>query len=423
MGIGITASIKTPGLFKEKTRKSIKAYFEGLPSIVPGQDVHVFEDEDGFQARLVPFEENVFVRFEENKTVISAKTNSAGPGYHAYFVNVLDELIRKTGTKHENVNIEDETDYYSSRDFGALQSSMKEWAVGLAGMLVDYYGGQDNKNLAVSLPLDQTPVSEDGFVCYPLGYLDEITFRKMRREEDLETILPRFFLWWDDGQTADFYRKTALMMMWQEINWLPPLAMEEGGPGDGAYRSALACLEKAWAIDETLDYPEAEWLEIAELIGDKELFETLKGRFPEAPGREPAIGFLRGWVSSMLPAGWRIEHPGKMYFDDSDGSVWWDDDLTLRVSILSFQPQDGKKSDPKETLRIINRDGSYEPFELKNKETPAVIKTEQIEEDGKSLWQTSLNASTGNTLLLASLYYAEKETESLALKICKSLSA
>ena len=423
MGLGITMSIPTTGLFKEKTLKKIRMYFEGVAPVVPGRDVYIYEDDGGFQVRLVPFEENVFVQFEENQAVVSAKTNSAGPGYHAYFVDVLDSLVRETGAKLSSENVEDETDYYAVRDFNALQDSMAAWAVSLANLLVENYGGQDYKNLAVSMPLEQTPVSEHGFVCYPLGYLDEVTFRKMQRKENLETILPRFFLWWDQGPTADFYRKAALSIMWQDINWLPPLVTDEGSVYDTAYRSALACLEKAWALDETLAYPESEWIEMAALLGDEALSETLKRRFPQGSQKEPTIGFLRGWVNSLLPAGWRIEHPGMMYFDGSDGSVWWNDELTLRVSVLSFQPGEGETSDPNETLRSVHKDEPFEPFILKNKNVPAKILTEQIEEDGKTLWQMTLIAASGNTLLIATQYYADKETENLALKICGSLAA
>ena len=423
MGLGITMNIPTMGIFKEKTRKKIRAYFEELPSVVPGQDVRVYEDDEGFQVRLVPFEENVYVRFEENAAVISARTNSAGPGYHAYFVGVLDNLARETGAKLSADSVDDETEYYASRDFLGLQGSMTAWASSLANVVIENYGGRDYKNLAISMPLEQTPVSEDGFVCYPLGYLDELTFRKMQRKEDLGTIMPRFFLWWDEGLTADFYRKAALSMMWQEVNWLPPIAAEDGRVDDSVYRSVLACLEKAWALDGTLAYPEAEWIEMAGLVGDEALCEALNRRFPEAAGKEPEIGFLRGWVNSMLPAGWRIEHPGKMYFDGTEASVWWNDDLTLRVSVISFQPQEGGIADPNETLSLVSADEPFEPFPLKDKNVPAKILTKQIEEEGELLWQTVLHAVSGNTILIATLYYAERETESLALKICGSLSA
>lgn len=421
MGLGITMNVPTKGLFRDKMRNGMRAYFEGLPSVVPGQSVRVYPDDHGIQIRLVPFEDNVYVQFEDTVAVISARTNSAGPGYHAYLVGVLDGLVRQTGAKLTAAAVKDETGYYADRDFQALQGSMAAWAVSVANAIIEKVG-QGHQNLAVSMPLEQIPVTDGRVVSYPLGYLDEPTLRSIQRQEDLRTILRQFFLWWDEGLTADFFRKAALSIMWQDINWLPPLTGDDGSVDDGAYQSVLACLEQAWAFDTALSYPEAEWLEAAKLIGDDDLVTTLMGRFPDAVKKEPEIGFLRGWVNSMLSAGWYIEHPGKMYFDGSDRWVWWDDDLTIRVSVLSFQPAGGGDVDPDETLGQLGREEPFEVLALKDKKVSAKVLTKTTEEEGEMLWQTVLIAAHGNTVLMSTLYYADKALESLALRICRSLS-
>ena len=63
--------------------------------------------------------------------LVSAKTSSAGPGYHAFFISCLDQIEKRLGlawnwSEDERVGGEptDETCHALSRDFSALQSDM-----------------------------------------------------------------------------------------------------------------------------------------------------------------------------------------------------------------------------------------------------------------------------------------------------------
>src|SRR5687767_9591483 len=118
MGLGIN--------IKAKLNKAIpfSTIQDCISNTTPGlfKDFLSFsENENGFYVTLHPCEETVSFEYANGNLICSAKTNSVGPGYHAYLV----ELLEKVGTELQipwTWNLEegedyylDETDYYSHR--------------------------------------------------------------------------------------------------------------------------------------------------------------------------------------------------------------------------------------------------------------------------------------------------------------------
>ena len=91
MGLGFTMCFPV-GNGANTSKEYYEKYFSGLSSVVPEWNTIFSSDDEGFRLKLVPFEENVYGNWEDGQLRISARTNSAGPGYHAYLIDVMDKL-------------------------------------------------------------------------------------------------------------------------------------------------------------------------------------------------------------------------------------------------------------------------------------------------------------------------------------------
>src|SRR5688572_6592187 len=118
LGIHIKAEINKPSQFS-KIQRTITENTSGLFT----DFLSFSESENSLYVTLHPCEETVSFEYANDSLICSAKTNSVGPGYHAYLV----ELLEKVGTELQipwTWNLEegeehylDETDYYRHRDF------------------------------------------------------------------------------------------------------------------------------------------------------------------------------------------------------------------------------------------------------------------------------------------------------------------
>lgn len=423
LGISVTAPL---GFLKSRTTNKIKNYFNSLSSPVPHRQVSVYDQGEQMQVSLFPFEENVYVTFDKNTVTISAKTNSAGPGYHAHVVALIDDLAAKTGLKVTASSVEDETGYYADRDFGALQDSMFDWLEALSYNVMEQCGNSNYTGLSICMPLEITPAAEDYFASYPLGYLDEgylervINAKKSGDCHEKEAVCSQFFIWWSPSMDAEFYKKCALATMWADIQWIPP----HGDAETALYDSALTCLEKAYERDPHLAYPVQEWMELAALREDAALSATLAERFgPRDPGYVSNLGFMRGNVNCLFANGWRLTRPGAMRYEFDEANVWWDDTRTIRASVLTVAPKDGVV-DNQALLADVGQDEDYVPYDgLKNKDIAAKILHQPTKENGEDVFLTCLLAAYNNQLLILSVYYENPEEKPWAQSVCASITA
>jgi hypothetical protein len=409
MGLGF--SMKLPaGRLAKKSRKQYEQYFGSLKPVIPDWNpVSTFEDA-GFLVKLVPFEEEIYGTWENGDLRISAKTSSAGPGYHAYLVDLID------GLGVAPLEVKDDTGYYDARNYSALQDEMSGWLRILSEQLIKMGdSGQDYAALSVSLRIDGFPEATGHFACCPLGYYEREFVEMALSGQNLG---PEFFVWWNQQQDALFYRNAALCQILSDVNWLMPRSSGERL----SVSSALGCLEIAFGLDPYLAYPAAEWLELARLSGDAALAEAIRSRFG-AVG-QATLGYNRGIISSEMH-GWRFSHSGMMHAefeDEGETYVHWDGKRTIRVSSLTVEFNGNPPNKSEMLLASATAKESYEPFRLRNADIPAKILHKQIEENGKPLWSTSLNAAMENELLVMSLYYEDEADREWALGVCASVA-
>ena len=412
MGLGFSMWFPL-GLNKKKAKERYIEFFQNLSSVVPNWDTSSFFDDEGFWVKLVPFEEEIYGEWKDGKLCVSARTNSAGPGYHAYLIDLLD------GIGIAPLKVEDETGYYQDRNFTLLQEEMTNWLKVLGGNILEMSEDGENKNLAVSLSTDWYPVTE-GFTNCPLGHFEKDFFKRMMNGEDTGS---EFFIWWNRPQDAAFFKNCAMNLIWCENNWLPP----ETDPEANIIAATLGCLEKAYALDPGLGYPLAEWSELAQLWKTKgyEPMSDALERLRSSSGDigEPRCGYKRGQIIQNI-RGWHLTRSGMMHYEqDENSDIWWDDDLTIRTSIISVR-FDKKVANKSEALlnSVTEEEEDCEPFTLRTPEIAACIQHTQIEEDGELFFQTRLFAALDNELMLMSLYYPDAKDRQRAIDVCASVT-
>ena len=415
MGLGFTIYFPIDDT-KNIGKDYYENYFAALPSIIPNWSARFFTDSNGFRLQLVPFEEDVYGSYENGTLCISAKTNSAGPGYHAYLIDVLDELD-VVPTK-----VYDETKYYEHRDFDLLQKNMMNWLRGLSNQLLEMTASGEYNNLAVCLPIDCVPESSEHLANCPLGYFDIDFFEKAVNNVPVG---PKFFLWWHKPQDALFFHNTALHLIWCKNNWLPP----ETDAEHEIIAATLACLEKAYTLNPSLNYPMPEWKELTTLAGCNSEFESVYAekiatyQTQHGIDMQASLGYTHGNVCQN-ENGWRFTRSGKMHFDreDDGGAVWWDDERTIRLTILSVAFKEDVQNKSESLLHSATKNESgCEPFSLRNSEIAACIQHTQIEENGEPLFQTRLTAALDNELCILSLFHTNEADRDWALHVCASV--
>ena len=374
-----------------------------VPEWLPGRMVH----ENGFQIKLVPFEEDIHGTWENGRLCVSARTNSAGPGYHAYLVEVLD------GLGIAPLEVEDETGYYESRDFGLLRSAITQWLQGVSAKVLELSVSGQYSNIAISLSTDTVPENTGHLACCQIGYCEREFFDRAHRGEPLGA---DFFVWWNNGRDALFFKNAALHLLWCEFNWLPPVTDRERE----TCAAVLACLTRAQALQPGLELPGAAWLEVARLAGEEALAQTLRSRYGDTD--KVRIGYNQGLISHSI-RGWRATFSGMMHSDMAqEGPVWWDDTRTIRTRTMEVEWKEGASPDSAALLRDAVGDADCEPFPLRCGEITACIQHTLIEEESVPLHLTRLTAAQDNELLFLFLFYTNPADRDWATDVCRSVT-
>ncbi|MCL1992097.1 MAG: hypothetical protein FWG66_04025 [Spirochaetes bacterium] len=407
-----------------RTKKAhYEQFFKNLPPPVPEWEPLCRFNETDFSVRLAPFTEAILGEWTNGELHISAKTNGAGPGYHAYLIELMDTIDMQPS------RVDDQTGYYKTRDFAELQNHMEAWLHATSHTVVNIMEqSEEVENLTVSFPSNWMPVFSGDKVACPLGYFEK-SFFESAKAGDL--VGHAFFIWWNKEQDALFFRNAAFSLMLCEINWLEAFTDLEAQ----MIGSALESLEKAYALDPGLDYPVAEWLELAQLARPAEqaepsdddagddLVQTIKSRFTNIG--KPAWGYKRGMITSYIN-GWGFNHNGKMHLDvTEDGSVaFWQEGRGMRITCANAGLEGGIKRSKEEIMAGITKtqEGTLVPFPLKN---PDIISTilhkEEVAEGGEKIFSTMHMAIYNSEILLLSFYYKDKADRKWATDISATL--
>ncbi len=233
----------------------------------------------------------------EGEVEVIANTTSAGPGYHQYVCDFIDELAAQFRIRWEAPDEADQTGYFVSRDRVDLEERMLQWLGAVAERLVSHEGSGDS--IAVSMSMDHQFDAGTAIVT-PLG-------PRTREWAEATARAPEsgsgFFAWWDEGDTGRTRRDRALARMWAALRWSEPRSEDE------ARLIALTLHDLGMALekDPDLEMPWREWLELGALVGEEPRSRRLIEERASA-----AEGGSAHRVSAPAGAGGasrRMEHP------------------------------------------------------------------------------------------------------------------
>jgi hypothetical protein len=315
-------------------RELAEAFRAGAIEAAPAlaQYARVQSAEDEWLVRLHPAEEELRITLTEpGRLQLSARTNGAGPGYHAFVVDLMDraaERMRLSWSADSESG--DETGYFEARDFEALQARMLAWLRAVARQVAT---SDDDVELSISMPIGTPTCETSTGIATPLGLLPMSWFRKTAtlQGEQLAARGEDFFPWWERGFTATTFANLVRSILFT-FPWHPPQNDEERALTD----TALACLGARSGVRELASLSELEVAELRHLA-------TLSPDEANAP-RPAGIGMLRGLVRRRVFPSCSLALPGYYYDldrtrdveddgedDDQHAKVFWFGKRVIRI--------------------------------------------------------------------------------------------
>lgn len=239
------------------------------------------------------------------------QTNMLGPGFHKAAIEFIDRLQQATRTRFE---VEDETDYYTERDFEAMKKKhFHKWLAKLFEIIQE----QNNKgstSLLFCWDINKYyPQSDNGIVISPLGSFRLSEVVRRIREEGIESFADDFFIWNNSERDARFHRGMAMNAMWEDCYFMPSERSEEDARINGYIISEL---ETTASLDPSLPFPKKEYEELCRLHGCVPV--PTDGIPPYET--EFAIGYRRGIVNHKVGK-IRFSLPGSYLEDTDEGTL------------------------------------------------------------------------------------------------------
>lgn len=148
----------------------------------------------------------MLIELKKDELTLYARTQQAGPGFHAYVCTFIDKI-------HEELDLEwivdDQSMYYENRQFETLKYQyFYRWLLEL-----QLYVKKHEEPIVLSWDVSKyIPKEIRGQVVCPLGYIERLKFI----ESDIETLALDFFVWNNLEQDEYYFRNNALYYIWQE---------------------------------------------------------------------------------------------------------------------------------------------------------------------------------------------------------------
>ncbi len=322
------------------------------------------EDKPAILADLHPGAEDVEIAVSgPGRVVVSAKTLTVGPGYHAFLCDLLhrlgDAIDIDWDAPDDDPDSRDETGYFHSGDRQALEDEFLRWLSGVTKVIVDGLEN-DYQSLMISMAIGHH-YHHHGPLVTPVGPRDlhwlGAVAEDPRRGIDL-------FPWWPAGVGGPFHLGRALTRMWRDVRWREPVTDDEGR----LLMDVHLDLARAFRLDPSLHFPWREWRELMRYIeahfgyletgGDELDVEAEVGRRAAAidPEASPTlIGYRRRPVRVDLTDGWSIEVPGEMTEEWDEEGLWTAGDADRAVFFKSYglSTEEGGQPDAREILESL----------------------------------------------------------------------
>ena len=209
------------------------------------------------------------------------QTNIYGPGFHKAITEIVDQLIEN----HDSaIEIEDETNYFDTRDFAQLHRYFCQWLRNI------FMAIQEKPNAYLCWPMQQyQPKEQPDMAITPFGRFSITEISERIKHEGIETFAEEFFIWHDIEKNARLYYKLALHLLWTNCYFMDS---DRSDTDASINHFIIYCLEQAATLNPRQPFPKQLYLEICALHKHQPIYiEHLTDYVPSFP-----IGYRREWL-------------------------------------------------------------------------------------------------------------------------------
>lgn len=191
---------------KDRNSKEMNELYEVLAALCHREGIQI-EDRGTHVEVLVCPQGKILVTEEDKEMVLSANTRHAGPGFHAFVVELFKDIQEELPGEYELV---DDMEYDVDGDFHRLGHAWENELDYTRNLILNQPGFKDKNYL-----YDETyylPTVSAGKIAAAAGEIDEKEFRQM----ELDDLMDSFFVWNNWDRDARFYRNAALTLLAKE---------------------------------------------------------------------------------------------------------------------------------------------------------------------------------------------------------------
>lgn len=330
--------------------RSISSFRELLDAVASRNNMSVSHME-GFSDLSVCRLGNIFFNFEPAEdgvdVVGDCQTNLLGAGFHKAAIELVDELIQQSGLQFE---VEDETEYYECRDFEQMRSEhFYPWLKAIIDLCCEKVQEDCNMFAACWDSNKYMPQDVKGTILTPFGRFRPDNLARQLEQEGVEAVAREFLMWNNEERDALFFRNTALNAMWEDCYFMPSARSNEDAEINAFI---LENLEKAAAMDASLPFPKADYLEICRLADKKPIDVSALPDYV----CEFTIGYRKADVTYTL-GNLTFSVPGSyLYFEDEGSHGYFDgkdeDWHVIRISGYGMGDNEVKYLDEEDGLLV-----------------------------------------------------------------------
>lgn len=321
--------------FHAKT-ESVALFQQALNKLTAKHSYHVMHDDTSSVVNFCKLGD-LFLSFEsqegDNDVVVNGdcQTNLLGAGFHKVAIEFVDELQTGVGVPF---TVEDETGYYTERDFDSLKKShFHKWLKKILEV-INEQEAKGSKALSICWDINQyLPKCNKGVVISPFGSFLLSDVAKRMKEEGIDSFANDFFIWNNPERDARFHRGMALHSLWEECYFMPSQRSEADAQINGYIINEL---EKAASLDPSLPFPKNEYELLCRLHGCTPIstdgMPSYESRFTIGYRREQ-VTYKIGSIKFRLYGSYLkdVDDCATIYYDNADTN--WH---TVRCSAYSM---------------------------------------------------------------------------------------
>lgn len=245
---------------RNRDQQEMNALYEVLGELCRREGVQIEDRGENVEILVCP-QGKITVREEGKNMILSANTRHGGPGFHAFVVELFQDLEEELEGDYE---LRDDLEYDKDEDFHRILHAYENELDYVRDLILNEPGFKNRNYL-----FDETfylPKNKEGRVLTTTGDMDEKEFRN----KSLDDLMDNFYVWNDWDRDARFYRNSALTLLAKEC-YGPYSKMND--QSEKIAEEICDDLEIAFEKDPALPLPVNAYNELIKLLDRKNKLE------------------------------------------------------------------------------------------------------------------------------------------------------